>query len=183
MTQTHHLIAHEAEYRSWMIGALAGDAVAYRQLLTALTPHLKRYFSRRLDAAAAEDAAQETLMAIHSRRATYDPAQPFTAWVHGIARYKLVDAYRRHRKGAVPLDDALALFDPAQAEAAAARRDVERLLDKLPEARRALLTAVKLDGETISDIAARLGWSESAVKVGVHRALQLLKDEVAAIHG
>ena len=53
------------------------------------------YFARRLDSGAAEDAVQETLIAIHARRATYDPALPFTAWVYGIARYKLIDEYRR----------------------------------------------------------------------------------------
>ena len=43
----------------------------------------------------AEDLVQETLIGIHSRRATYDPNQPFTAWVYGIARYKLIDEFRR----------------------------------------------------------------------------------------
>ena len=52
-------------------------------------------------AAPAEDLVQETLIAIHSRRATYDPGQPFTAWVYGIARYKLIDEFRR--ESAAPL--------------------------------------------------------------------------------
>ena len=77
--------------------------------------------------AAAEDAVQETLIAIHTRRATYDPDLPFTAWVYGIARYKLVDEYRRHKRPAtVPLDEAGELFGHDEAEAAIARRDVEQ---------------------------------------------------------
>lgn len=158
-----------------MLAALEGDAGAYRQLLAALTGHLRRYFMRRLDEAAAEDAVQESLMAIHKRRATYDPSQPFTAWVYGIARYKLVDEYRRRRRQAsVPLDDSHALFAPEETEAMMARRDVGKLLDRLPESWRGLVTAVKLDGDSIADIAQRTGLSESAVKVNVHRALRSL---------
>jgi RNA polymerase sigma-70 factor (ECF subfamily) len=174
------VIAHEAQYRTWMLAALDGDGGAYRQLLAALTGHLRAYFARRLDAASAEDAVQETLIAIHRSRATYDAAQPFTAWVHGIARYKLVDSYRRFKRHAsVPLDDASGLFAAEDGEAQVARRDLTRLLDKLPAAKRALLTAVKLDGTSVAEIAARTGQSESAVKVGVHRALKTLQDEVS----
>ena len=85
------MIAQEAQYRDWMLAALMGDAQAYRRLLEGLTRHLRSYYARRLDTAAAEDAVQETLIAIHTRRASYDPALPFTAWVYGIARYKLID--------------------------------------------------------------------------------------------
>jgi RNA polymerase sigma-70 factor (ECF subfamily) len=96
------LIAQEAQYRDWMLAALMGDAGAYRMLLAGLTRHLRGYYARRLDSGAAEDAVQETLIAIHTRRATYDPSLPFTAWVYGIARYKLIDEYRRHRRRASP---------------------------------------------------------------------------------
>ena len=164
-----------------MLAALDGDGDAYRMLLSALTGHLRQYFARRLDPATAEDAVQETLIAIHAKRATYDPAQPLTAWVYGIARYKLVDEFRRNkRRATVPLDEAQILFAGEDTEAAMARRDVGKLLDKLPEARRALITAVKLDGDSIAEVAARTGMSESAVKVNVHRALKSLNDDVEA---
>ena len=38
---------------------------------------------------------QESLLAVHNQRHTYEPAQPVTAWLHAIARYKLVDLLRR----------------------------------------------------------------------------------------
>jgi RNA polymerase sigma-70 factor, ECF subfamily len=173
------LIAQEAQYRDWMLAALAGDAGAYRMLLAGLTRHLRGYYARRLDPAAAEDAVQETLIAIHTRRATYDPSQPLTAWVYGIARYKLIDEYRRSKRRAqVPLEDAGDLFAADEASPATAKRDVEKLLAKLPAAKRDLVRQVKLDGRSIADIAAETGMSESAVKVTVHRALKSLGDEV-----
>src|SRR5690242_11025299 len=81
-----------------MIASLAGDAAAYRGLLDDLAVQLRGYFRKRLAAplaADAEDLVQETLLALHSRRTTYDQARPFTAWVHAIARYKLTDHLRR----------------------------------------------------------------------------------------
>ena len=174
------MIAAEAQYRDWMLAGLAGDAAAYRKLLSALTGHLRAYYARRVGLATAEDLVQETLIAIHSRRATYDPAQPFTAWVYGIARYKLIDEYRREkRRAAVPLDEAPELFAHDETEAASARRDVEKLLARLPEAKRKLVRDIKLDGRSVEETAAATGLSESAVKVTVHRALKSLGEVCA----
>jgi len=173
------LIAQEAQYRDWMLAALMGDAGAYRMLLSGLTRHLRSYYARRLDAGAAEDAVQETLIAIHTRRATYDPALPFTAWVYGIARYKLIDEYRRNkRRATVPLDEAGELFGHDDAQEAIAKRDVSKLLAKLPPAKRELVKDIKLDGVSVAEVAARTGLSESAVKVTVHRAIKSLGEDV-----
>lgn len=173
------MIDEEVQYRAWMLAALAGDKASYRMLLGALTRHLRGYYARRLDPTAAEDAVQETLIAIHTRRATYDPTRPFTAWVHGIARYKLVDEFRRARRHAtLPLDEADALFEADESEAASAKRDVEKLLAKLPEAKRMLVREIKLDGRSIAEVAMKTGMSESAVKVALHRAVKSLGDEL-----
>ena len=177
------MIPQETQYRDWMLAALAGDAVAYRMLLQGLTRHLRGYYARRLNPAAAEDVVQETLIAIHTKRSTYDPERPFTAWVYGIARYKLVDEFRRSKRGAaVPLDDAGELFAADEMQAASARRDVEKLLAKLPAAKRELVRDVKLDGHSIADTAAKTGMSETAVKVGLHRALKSLGEGLGDSH-
>ena len=158
-----------------MLKALAGDAASYRALLSALTPHLRAYFVRRLGNADAEDLVQETLIAIHAKRATYDTSLPFTAWLHAIARYKLIDHFRRARlRRTLPIEEADAVFAEESTESASARRDVERLLATLPKARRDLVRQVKIEGLSTAEAAARTGMSESAVKVGVHRALKAL---------
>jgi RNA polymerase sigma-70 factor (ECF subfamily) len=173
------LIAQEAQYREWMLASLKGDAAAYRMLLHGLTRHLRSFYARRLDSAAAEDAVQETLIAIHAKRATYDSTLPFTAWVYGIARYKLIDEYRRlKRRTIVSLDDATDLFGHDETAEAVARRDVNKLLDRLPAAKRQLVRDIKLDGASVADVAARTGMSESAVKVSVHRAIKSLGEQV-----
>lgn len=170
------MIAEEAQYRAWMIAAQAGDKAAYQKLLAALGGNLRAYYMRRVGQADAEDLVQETLIAMHTRRATYDIAQPFTAWVYGIARYKLIDQYRRtKRRASVSLDEAPELFARDEAEAASAKRDVEKLLAGLPGARADLVRGAKLDGLSTQELAARTGMSESAVKVNVHRALKTLR--------
>ena len=161
-----------------MVQSLGGDRAAYATLLRRLNGHLRAYYVRRLGsgrAADAEDLLQETLIAMHARRSTYDTTRPFTAWVHAIARYKLIDYFRRARRRAEePLDDADALFSVSDSNSVEARIDVERLLRRLPEKSRRLVRDVKIQGLSTAEAAERNAMSESAVKVGVHRALKSL---------
>lgn len=173
------VIAAEPELRALMLAALEGDNNAYRALLSRLTGHLRAYYMRRA-AEDAEDLVQETLLAIHTRRDTYDPSLPFTAWVHAIARHKMIDAWRRNRRGKqVALDDAGALFAVDETGPAIARRDVTKLLETLPDGSRRLVEELKLEEKSVADIAARTGMSESAIKVGVHRSLKALAARIA----
>jgi RNA polymerase sigma-70 factor (ECF subfamily) len=78
----------------------------------------------------------------------------------------------------VPLDEASDLFSHDDAQEALDKRDVTKLLAKLPDAKRKLVEDIKLDGVSIAEASARTGLSESAVKVAVHRAVKSLSDEV-----
>jgi RNA polymerase sigma-70 factor (ECF subfamily) len=167
----------EERLRSLMISALAGHEQPYRQLLMDIANRLRTYFSRRLgrENADVEDLVQETLLAIHQRRFTYDIGRPFTAWLHAIARYKLIDHRRRSNSAvSIPIDDMDELFVSDASEAAAARVDVEQLLDELPSQARGYIRAVKIDGKSISEVSTSHGVSESAVKVAIHRGIKTL---------
>ena len=166
----------EAELKALMVDGLAGDAGAHRRLLDALAGRLRGYFRTRLNNAAdAEDLVQETLLAIHLKRDTYDVSLPLTPWVHALARYKLIDHFRRRgARPTAPLEDADAVMAEDVSEAADARRDVGVLLAQLPERQRALITAVKLEGRSVEETVERFGMSASGVKVTVHRSLKRL---------
>jgi RNA polymerase sigma-70 factor (ECF subfamily) len=169
----------EERLRQLLLGALAGDARAYHAFLEALSAHLRAYFRRRLFNLAdeVEDLVQETLLAVHNQRHTYDASQPLTAWLHAIAKYKLVDLLRRRagrERLTDPLDEAPDLFAAADHEAAEARRDLSGLLDKLPERQRQPIVCMKIEGLSVLETARITGMSESAVKVGVHRGLKAL---------
>jgi RNA polymerase sigma-70 factor (ECF subfamily) len=120
---------------------------------------------------------QETLLAVHNQRHTYDPGQPLTAWVYAIAKYKLVDLLRRRASRDLrndPLDDVLDILAHNDSEAAAARLDLAKLLERLPDRQRLPIVHMKLEGLSVVETARVTGMSESAVKVGVHRGLKAL---------
>jgi RNA polymerase sigma-70 factor (ECF subfamily) len=184
------VMGDETEHRLralWLRG-LAGDAPAYRTLLKELSVRLRAFFRRRLTRLPddVEDLVQETLLAIHNQRHTYEADQPLTAWVHAIAHHKFVDLLRRHAGREAlnePLDDELAIFANSETEAGDARRDVAKLLDRLPERQRLPIRYMKLEGMSVAEAAQAAGMSESAVKVGVHRGLKALAAMVSRAGG
>jgi len=179
MTNTSRLDEIENRLRSGLLQGLAGDGVAYRAFLKELSTHLRSYFRKRLASLPdeVEDLVQESLIAMHNQRHTYDTKQPLTAWIHAIAKYKLVDLMRRRARHEVlhdPLDDEMEFAVPSDDEASDARRDVAVLLDQLPERQRLPIVHTKLEGLSVAETAQLTGMSESAVKVGVHRGLKAL---------
>jgi RNA polymerase sigma-70 factor (ECF subfamily) len=132
-----------------LVRGLAGDSLAYHAFLKQLSAHLRAFLRRRLASLPdeVEDLVQETLLAVHNQRHTYDAGQPLTAWVHAIARYKLVDLMRRRAvRDALndPLDDELMVFASSDTEAADARRDLGKLLDRLPDQQRLPIVHMRL---------------------------------------
>jgi RNA polymerase sigma-70 factor (ECF subfamily) len=174
------LSAIEAELKALMLCGLDGDAAAHRRLLSLLSVRLRAFFRRRLGEAGAdaEDLVQETLLAIHTRRATFDRAQPLEAWVYAIARYKLIDHFRRGKiRATVPLEAAEAVYADSDVEAGAVRADLDRLLSALPKRQQALIRMVRIEGLSMAEAAARAGMSVPAVKVSVHRGMKALTRE------
>ncbi len=169
----------ERQLRELLVKGIDGDASAYHGFLKALSAHLRAYFRKRLFQRPddIEDLVQETLLAVHNQRHTYQADQPLTAWVHAIARYKLVDLLRARRSSEAftePLDDELEVFAASDTDAADARRDLDKLLAELPEHHRLPIMHIKLEGLSVAEAAQRTGMSESAIKVGVHRGLKAL---------
>jgi RNA polymerase sigma-70 factor (ECF subfamily) len=159
--------------------AQEGDAAAYRSFLDQLGRHLRGFFRRRLSSMPdlVEDLVQETLLAVHTQRHTWDPERPLSAWIHAIARYKMIDSLRRYgRRDALhePIDDEAEWMADADADAHEARRDLDALLAFLPDRQRLPIVHVKLQGLSVVETAKLTGMSESAVKVGVHRGIKAL---------
>lgn len=163
-----------------MLAGIEGDAGALNAFLTLLAARLRSYFARRLGGGApeVEDLVQETLLAVFSRRATYDPAQPVSAWTFALARYKLIDHYRRRRlRVHAPLED-VEDFLAADTPDPDAALDVERALQTLSPRQASLVRDVKLTGLSLAEAGERAGISEGAAKVGLHRALKALRARV-----
>jgi RNA polymerase sigma-70 factor (ECF subfamily) len=179
MEETGRGNASEERLRKLLIRGLAGDASAYHAFLQELSAHLRAFLRKRLARLPdeVEDLVQESLLAVHNQRHTYDAGQPLTAWVHAIAKYKLVDLLRRRAKRELltdPLDEELDFLSSSDSEAAEARRDLAKLLEQLPDRQRLPIVHMKLEGLSVAQAARVTGMSESAVKVGVHRGLKAL---------
>ena len=156
-----------------MMEARSGDSHAYEQLLRELDAWLCRYYARRLPHPAAEDARQDTLLAIHAKRHTYESSRSFGAWVIGIARYKWIDRIRdASRYSALALDEDIAVEDHEGAAVSAAALD--HLLGRLKPAQESVIRLVKLKGLSIAGASGATGQSTALVKVNIHRGLKKL---------
>lgn len=170
-----------------MTASLNGNEQAYHALLERLTGHLRAYFRRRFAVIGrgpteAEDLLQEVLIGIHVRRHTYDARQPFTPWLHAIARYKFLDHLRRTKAGTkdVPVESAEELTTASDMTAVETGLDLERLLSMISHTAQLAIRHVKLEGLSVAETAARCGISESAVKVAVHRGVKALAAKIGS---
>lgn len=180
------MASDEVELKGWMVAGLQGDEGSYQKLLDRLTARLRAYYKSRLfrlgaNTAEAEDLVQDALIAIHTRRHTYDSKQPLMPWVNAIAHYKLVDHFRRTRdlRSGLALDGADAALAHDDHLATESTYDVETLLRRLPRKMERAIRSVKLEGLTVGEASRGLGQTEAAVRVSVHRGLKALAAMVA----
>jgi RNA polymerase sigma-70 factor (ECF subfamily) len=163
----------ENELARLMRAAIAGDERAYGEFLERAA-RLVRGFARGkviqigIDP---EDIVQETLLAVHMKRHTWRDDDPVTPWLYAIARYKLIDAFRRRgRRVEIDVQEIAETFAEPERETVS-DLEIGRALDVLAPSQRSVVAAVSVDGHSISETAKNLGMSETAVRVALHRGL------------
>lgn len=170
----------EAELHAVWMRSLHGDSTSYQRALTLMCGHVRRFLQNRMQShpSDVEDLVQETLMAIHQKRHTYQTDQPLTAWMYAIARYKWVDHLRAHGRREYWHDDiddwSEKLIMDNQEEAINAQNDLSVVLADLPQRQREAIEFTRLQGLSITETAVRTGQSEASVKVNIHRGLKTL---------
>ena len=168
----------EDPWSKMMKAAMAGDEGVYRRLLEdigrSVRGNARAAFARaRLGEADVEDAVQETLLAIHLKRHTWNPGQKLGPWVNAIARHKIIDAMRRRgARRAEPIEDFQEFLAAPAEEDPLALSDARRLMEALSPRQRDIVQSISLDGQSIAATAARLSMTEVAVRVALHRALK-----------
>lgn len=168
------MIADETALARLMAASQKGDAGAYRVLLAEVQLWLERYFRRRVAPAQLDDLVQDVMLALHAKRASWDPERAFIPWLAAIARYRWVDHLRKVYRNA---EDVLGEHDfgeDSEEEAVLARMSLERLFVHLPDSQITAIELVKIEGLSIAEASARTGQSESLVKVNIHRGLKRL---------
>jgi RNA polymerase sigma-70 factor (ECF subfamily) len=172
----------DAEWSTLMRAAIAGDEAAYRKLLADLSRFLRGVMRRGFAGVGiarddVEDVVQDVLLAIHLKRHTWDPAMPLGPWVLAIARNKMIDGLRRRgRRPEVAIDLQQFDIEGEDQQASIDAHDVQRVLSGLSERNRDIVQSISIDGRSARDVADRLGMTEVAVRVALHRSLKTLAD-------
>lgn len=133
----------------------------------------------------AQDVLQETNVILLQKAGEYDPARGFVPWAVTFARFQALAWRQRQSRDRLVLDDALfaAVADRLAIEPVAPNRRldaIEGCLQKLLPDWRSLIDARYVHGESVTDMARRLGCSVNAMSVTLFRIRQTLLDCVNA---
>ena len=137
----------------------------------------------------AQDVAQEVCMAVHTALPDYDErGLPFEAFLYAIAARKVADAQRWLMRGPNLVAEVPDVADPgAGPERTAVVRDeaqrVMALVRTLPTQQQEIITLRVAVGMSTEETGAALGMSAGAIRVAQHRALNRLRELVAAQTG
>lgn len=165
----------EARWSQWLARAQKGDQEAYGALLGELTGVIRAYlFSRFGRLENLDDCVQESLLALHQARHTYDVSRPFRPWLFAIVRNRTIDQLRMAKRHPTARDNPEE-EEVAQLPESGAAIDTGKLLGSLSLNLRETLILTKIMGYSTRECANRQGVSEAVVKVRVHRGLSKLK--------
>ncbi|MBB3773791.1 RNA polymerase sigma-70 factor (ECF subfamily) [Angulomicrobium tetraedrale] len=164
---------NERELADLLRAAIAGDERSYALFLDRAAALVRAYVRRKISHGGVdpEDVVQEVLLAIHLKRHTWMPDAAVMPWVYAIARFKLIDAFRRRgRRVEIDLDEIAETYAQPESETVS-DRDVGRALDTLAPGQRSVVAAISVEGRSIEETARKFGMNEAAVRVALHRGL------------
>jgi len=163
----------------------AGDEAAFGALYESLAGRLYGYIRRHVsDRQACDDLLQETFLRMHRARGTFVTGAAVLPWAFAIARRLVIDQAGRNRRSPSLVGDvdpeplaAVAGADRPE-QAVEARQLAQRLtgaLAQLPDSQRTAFELLKQEGLTLTEAAAVLGITTTAVKLRAHRAYGSLR--------
>jgi RNA polymerase sigma-70 factor, ECF subfamily len=131
----------------------------------------------------AEEALQDTFVAVWRSARSYHGTGEVPAWLWGIARRRLASLARRQRPGVLSLDATaeppdLAATPEEAALAGDASTRIRLAVSHLPAEQRAAITAVVYQGQTIEQAAQAAAVPEGTLKSRLHRARLHLRKEL-----
>jgi RNA polymerase sigma-70 factor (ECF subfamily) len=172
----------EASDSDLLVAIARQDREAFAALFERYAVRVKAFMMR--SGASAHDAdeiAQEVMVSVWRRAATFDPARAAAStWIYAIARNRRIDTIRRSNRPAPDPEDPLFQADPApdgmtlvsQAEREAMVRES---LATLQQEQRLVLVLSFYDGLSHGEIAERLGLPLGTVKSRIRLAFRHLR--------
>ena len=169
---------------------LAGDETAFVSLVEKYQKQVHALAWRKIgDFHIAEEITQDTFLKVYQKLSTLKDPNQFSGWLYVIATRQCLSWLRKKRIETEPLEgtdtewvdeSAYSRYvaeEHAKATVETQREVVKKLLAKLKESERTVMTLHYLGEMTIEEISRFLGVSTSAIKIRLHRARQRLKKE------
>ena len=174
---------------------LEGDQNAFTRLVTKYQKWVHTLVWRKIgDFHTAEEITQDVFLKVYKKLSTLKPSDNFTGWLYVIATRHCISWLRKKRHPTTSLNEMSTLeieehchlrYEAARSEASAVehqRSIVKRLLQKLPESERTVVTLHYLAEMSCENISEFLGVSPNTVKSRLHRARARLKKQEHLLH-
>jgi len=173
------------EEQAWVLQAQNGSDEAFTQIVeTYQTPVYNLCYRMLGEAAAAEDAAQETFLRAYQHLHRYDNQRPFATWLLSIAAHYCIDRLRRRtlplfsvdedEENAFEIPDAQAPHPEQEMVHSEQREQIHLLVSSLEAIDRAAIVMRYWYDFSEAEIAEALHLTVSAVKSRLHRARKQL---------
>jgi RNA polymerase sigma factor (sigma-70 family) len=171
--------------------SLAGDRDAFGRIVTRYQSSICALaYCACGNVGRSEEIAQEIFITAWRKLGTLQEPARFRAWLYGIARNLIHNAFRRHTRN--PLADAKLLEEEAEPAAAAAEPDEQvisqeeeailwHVLSGLPERYREPMVLFYRQNESVPQVAEVLEISEETVRQRLSRGRALLNERVAEV--
>ena len=162
-----------------------GDEAAFRELYRAFSRRLYGYVIRKLgNEAQAEEIVADTLYEVWKAPARFRGESLFSTWLIGIARNKVLMAFRSRKPDAVhedlqdlaevlPSEDAGAFELLAQRQR---REGVQHCMERLSDDHREAIHLVFYEGMSLAEVAQVQSCPENTVKTRLFHARQKLRN-------
>ncbi|MYA69584.1 RNA polymerase sigma factor, partial [Candidatus Poribacteria bacterium] len=170
--------------------ALAGDDTAFSALVKKYRKPVHALAWRKIgDFHIAEEITQDTFLKVYQRLSTLKAPQSFAGWLYVITTNQCKAWFRKKRTRTQSLENTSStelekrayseyIIEENERTAKETQREVvKKILAKLQESERTVITLYYLGGMTYGEISEFLGVSEAAVRNRLYRARRRLKKE------
>ena len=167
---------------------LSGDDEAFSVLVQKYQKSVHAFVWRKIgDFHHAEEITQDTFVQVYKKLPTLKDPHQFTRWLYVIANRLCIDWMRKKKRTVQSIEDTSMaeieksaytryLSEQRQIEASERRREiVKKLLAKLPERERTVVTLYYLGEMKVKEISKFLGISVSTINTRLHRARKRLQ--------
>ena len=174
---------------------LDGDEGAFTTLVNKYQKSVHALVWRKIgDFHTAEELTQDIFLKVYKKLSTLKPPDRFPGWLYVITTRHCLTWLRKKRVSttslnAMPTTELEALcyarYEAARGEEASVehqRELVKRLLQKLPESERTVVTLYYLAGMTSEEVSAFLGVSPNTIRSRLRRARNRLKEQEHLLH-